>query len=199
MNDLVVTYEAIAARLRDIVWIRFAWRLCNARPALSLTPAKGGDAWPMPRIHLNARAAPVTWAGIARSGAPAGLLARSHGIGAETIRKRRERGTEGCLDHSAKPRRLTWKATEEERALACAARRAGDLPFGGLAFVASHSLPRLAFPATTNCSTSSPARPGRRPAVDDAGAAGGPVGGRTGAYLVTTTQRCRRRARDRLA
>ena len=71
----------------------------------------------MPQIHPNARTTPATRAEIARSQDPAGLLAQRCGVSTETIRKWRKRGTEDCLDHSAKPHRLPWKATEEERAI----------------------------------------------------------------------------------
>src|SRR3954464_11289412 len=39
------------------------------------------------------------------------------------LSKWRQRGVEGCFDHSARPRQLPWKATEEERAVVCALRR----------------------------------------------------------------------------
>ena len=95
----------------------------------------------MPQIHPNARATPAARAEIARSQDPAGLLAQRCGVSTETIRKWRKRGTEDCLDHSAKPHRLPWKATEEERAIVCAVRRAANFPLDDLAFV-GHFLPR---------------------------------------------------------
>ena len=97
----------------------------------------------MLQIHPNARTTPVTWAETARSGEPTSLLAQRYGVSTETIRKWRKRGAEDCLDHSAKPHRLPWKATEEERAIVCAVRRATNFPLDDLAFVVSHFLPRL--------------------------------------------------------
>jgi predicted site-specific integrase-resolvase len=43
-------------------------------------------------------------------------------VSTETIRKWRKRGASDCLDRSARPHRLPWKATEEERAIVCALR-----------------------------------------------------------------------------
>jgi hypothetical protein len=67
----------------------------------------------MPQIHPNARTTPVTRAEIARSHEPSGALARRYGVSTETIRKWRRRGPGDCLDRSARPHRLPWKATEE--------------------------------------------------------------------------------------
>ena len=97
----------------------------------------------MLQIHPNARTTPVTRAEIARSGEPTGLLAQRYGVSTETIRKWRKRGTAGCLDRSAKPHRLPWKASEEERAIVCAVRRATNFPLDDLTFVVSHFLPHL--------------------------------------------------------
>ena len=78
----------------------------------------------MLQIHPNARTTPVTRAEIARSGEPSGVLARRYGVSTETIRKWRKRGASDCLDRSARPHRLPWKASEEERAIVCGLRRA---------------------------------------------------------------------------
>src|SRR3954471_22495771 len=77
----------------------------------------------MLQIHPNARTTPITRAEIARSHARSGLLAQRYGVSTETIRKWRKRGAADCLDHSARPHQLAWKATEEERALVCMLRR----------------------------------------------------------------------------
>ena len=61
----------------------------------------------------------------------------------ETIRKWRKRGAADCLDHSARPHKLPWKATEEERAIVCALRRATGFPLDDLTFVVTHFLPHL--------------------------------------------------------
>src|SRR5690349_13759440 len=79
----------------------------------------------MLQIHPNARTTPVTRAEIARSAEPTGALARRFGVSTETIRKWRQRGASDCLDRSARPHKLPWRATEEERAIVCALRRAG--------------------------------------------------------------------------
>jgi transposase InsO family protein len=97
----------------------------------------------MLQIHPNARTTPVTRAEIARSGEPTGLLAQRYGVSTETIRKWRTRGAHDCLDHSARPHRLAWKATEEERAIVCAVRQATNFPLDDLTFVVSHFLPHL--------------------------------------------------------
>ncbi len=76
----------------------------------------------MLHIHPNARTTPVVRAEIARSREPSGVLAKRYGVSAETVRKWRKRGPQDCLDRSARPRRLPWKATEEERAVVCALR-----------------------------------------------------------------------------
>ncbi len=67
----------------------------------------------MPQIHPNARTTPAVRAEIARSDEPSGVLALHYGISTETVRKWRKRGPEDCLDRSAKPHRLPWKATDE--------------------------------------------------------------------------------------
>jgi transposase len=97
----------------------------------------------MPQIHPNARTTPVTRAEIARSTEPTGVLARRFGVSTETIRKWRRRGAEDCQDRSARPHKLPWKATEEERAVVCALRRATDFALDDLTFVVAHFLPHL--------------------------------------------------------
>ena len=97
----------------------------------------------MLQIHPNARTTPVTRAEIARSQEPTGLLARRYGVSSETIRKWRQRGPQDCRDRSARPHTLPWKATEEERAVVCALRRASNFPLDDLTFVVTHFLPHL--------------------------------------------------------
>src|SRR5215213_6156950 len=94
-------------------------------------------------IHPNARTTPAVRAEIARSGAPTGALAKRFGVSAETIRKWRKRGPTECQDRSSRPRKLPWEASEEERAVACALRRATGFPLDDLTFVVSHFLPHL--------------------------------------------------------
>ena len=48
-----------------------------------------------------------------------------------------------CHDHSSRPHKLPWKATEEERAIVCALRRATGFPLDDLTFVVTHFLPHL--------------------------------------------------------
>jgi hypothetical protein len=48
-----------------------------------------------------------------------------------------------CLDHSARPHKLPWKASEKERAVVCALRRATDFLLDDLTFVVGHFLPHL--------------------------------------------------------
>jgi transposase InsO family protein len=97
----------------------------------------------MLQIHPNARTTPAVRAEIARSADPSGVLARRYGVSTETIRKWRKRGAEDCLDRSARPHRLPWKATEEERAIVCAVRRATSFALDDLTFVVTHFLPHL--------------------------------------------------------
>jgi transposase InsO family protein len=97
----------------------------------------------MPQIHPNARTTPAVRAEIARSSEPSGVLARRHGVSTETIRKWRKRGPEDCRDHSARPHKLPWKATDEERAVVCALRRATNFALDDLTFVVTHFLPHL--------------------------------------------------------
>jgi transposase InsO family protein len=94
-------------------------------------------------IHPNARTTPAVRAEIASSGEPTGALARRFGVSTETIRKWRKRGPGDCLDRSARPRKLPWKASGEERAVVCALRRATGFPLDDLTFVVRHFLPHL--------------------------------------------------------
>jgi transposase InsO family protein len=93
-------------------------------------------------IHPNARTTPAVRIAIARSSESTGMLARRYGVSPETIRKWRKRGAE-CQDRSSRPHRLPWKATEEERAIVCALRRATGFPLDDLTFVVCHFLPHL--------------------------------------------------------
>jgi transposase InsO family protein len=97
----------------------------------------------MLQIHPNARTTPAVRAEIARSGEPTGALARRYGVSTETVRKWRKRGPDDCLDHSARPHTLPWKATEEERAVVCALRRTTHFALDDLTFVVTHFLPHL--------------------------------------------------------
>src|SRR4051794_41926458 len=94
-------------------------------------------------IHPNARTTPAVRAEIARSSEPSGVLARRFGVSAETVRKWRKRGVADCLDRSARPHKLPWKASEEERAIVCELRRATGFPLDDLTFVVTHFLPHL--------------------------------------------------------
>jgi transposase len=86
---------------------------------------------------------PITRAEIARSREPTGVLAERFGVSTETVRKWRKRGARDCLDRSARPHKLPWKATEEERAVVCAVRRATNFALDDLTFVIAHFLPHL--------------------------------------------------------
>ena len=94
-------------------------------------------------IHPNARTTPAVRAEIARSAEPTGALARRYGVSTETIRKWRKRGVADCRDHSSRPHKLPWKASDEERAVVCALRRATGFPLDDLTFVLTHFLPHL--------------------------------------------------------
>ena len=97
----------------------------------------------MLHIHPNARTTPAVRAEIARSTEPSGTVARRYGISAETVRKWRKRGAADCLDHSARPHRLPWKASDEERAVVCALRQATNFALDDLTFVVTRFLPHF--------------------------------------------------------
>jgi transposase InsO family protein/transposase-like protein len=97
----------------------------------------------MHAIHPNARTTPAVRAEIARSTERSGLLAQRYGVSTETIRKWRRRGPKDCLDHSARPHKLPWKASAEERAVVCELRKATGFPLDDLTFVVRHFLPHL--------------------------------------------------------
>ena len=97
----------------------------------------------MPTIHPKARTTPAVRAEIAHSSEATGVLAQRYGVSTETIRKWRKRGAADCQDHSSRPHKLPWKATEEERAIVCALRRATGFPLDDLTFVVTHFLPHL--------------------------------------------------------
>ncbi len=94
-------------------------------------------------IHPNARTTPAVRAEIARSHESTGVLARRYGVSTETVRKWRQRGADDCQDRSARPHKLPWKASEEERAIVCALRRSTGFPLDDLTLVVSHFLPHL--------------------------------------------------------
>ena len=94
-------------------------------------------------IHPNARTTPAMRAEIARSVERPGVLASRFGVSTETIRKWRKRGVADCQDRSARPHKLPWKASEEERAIVCALRRSTGFPLDDLTFVVNHFLPHL--------------------------------------------------------
>src|SRR3978361_1962469 len=94
-------------------------------------------------IHPNARTTPAVRAEIARSEESCGVGASRYGVSTETIRKWRKRGPADCQDRSARPHKLPWKASEEERAIVCALSRATGAPPDDLTFIVSHFLPHL--------------------------------------------------------
>ena len=97
----------------------------------------------MLQIHPNARTTPVIRAEIAHSQERTCVLARRYGVSTETVRKWRQRGSEDCQDHSARPHQLPWKASAEERAVVCALRRITNFALDDLTFVITHFLPHL--------------------------------------------------------
>jgi transposase InsO family protein len=97
----------------------------------------------MHSIHPNARTTPAVRREIALSSEPTGVLAKRFGVSTETIRIWRKRGPADCLDRSARPHKLPWKASEEERAIVCALRQATGFPLDDLTFVVTHFLPHL--------------------------------------------------------
>jgi len=88
-------------------------------------------------IHPQDRTTPAVRQEIARSSEPTGVLAKRFGVSTETIRKWCKRGPKDCQDHSSRPHKLPWKATDEERAIVCALRQATGFPLDDLTFVVS--------------------------------------------------------------
>jgi transposase InsO family protein len=97
----------------------------------------------MYQIHPNARTTPAVRAAIAQSTEATSVLARRYGISTETVRKWRHRGAADCQDHSARPHRLRWRASDEERAIVCAVRRVTGFPLDDLTFTLRYFLPHL--------------------------------------------------------
>ncbi len=97
----------------------------------------------MLHIHPNARTTPVARAQIARSSEPSSVLARRYSVSTETIRKWCKRAATDCLDRSARPHQMPWKASEEERAVVCALRRVTNFALDDLTLVLRHFLPHL--------------------------------------------------------
>lgn len=98
-------------------------------------------------IHPQARTTPVVRAEIARSPESSGVLAKRYSVSTETIRKWRRRGPDACHDRSARPHKLPWRTSDEERAIVCALRRSTGFPLNALAFVIGHFLPHLSWDA----------------------------------------------------
>ena len=94
-------------------------------------------------IHPNARTTPLLRAEIAGSVQPTGELAKRFGVSTATVRTWRKRGAADCRDRSSRPHQLPWRASEEERAVVCALRRATGFPLDDLTFVVTHFLPQL--------------------------------------------------------
>jgi transposase InsO family protein len=97
----------------------------------------------MHSLHPQARTTPVVRQEIARSTEPTGVLAQRFSVSPETVRKWRKRGAQDCQDHSSRPHKLPWKATDEERAIVCALRQATGFPLDDLTFIVTHFLPHL--------------------------------------------------------
>ena len=74
-------------------------------------------------IYPQARTTPAVRAEIARSHESTGVLAKRYGVSAETIRKWRNCRLDLCQDRSARPHKLAWRASDDERAIVCALRR----------------------------------------------------------------------------
>src|SRR3954453_16061033 len=116
----------------------------------------------MLQIHPNARTTPAVRAEIARSRESTGVLAQRFGVSTETIRKWRKRGPEDCLDHSARPHQLPWKASEEERAVIRELGKATGFPLDDLTFVVRHFLPHSTGTTSTASSRRKGSAAGRR-------------------------------------
>jgi hypothetical protein len=131
--------------LRNVIGTRrvgLSRRTPGASTASGGSGAGGGDGL-MLAIHPERPHHP----GRARRDRPLGRALRRAGRAlrrlTETVRKWRKRGAADCRDRSSRPHRLPWKATEEERAVVCALRRATGFPLDDLTFVVAHFLPHL--------------------------------------------------------
>ena len=82
----------------------------------------------MHSVHPNARTTHAVRAEIARSTEATGVLADRYRVSTETVRKWRKRGPADCQVHSARPHKLPWKLSGEERAVVCALRRSTGFP-----------------------------------------------------------------------
>src|SRR3954468_2201332 len=143
--------------LRNVIGIRHvgrSWRTPGGSTASGARPVQEGrpDARDPPqRPHHPGgpcrgrplRRAPAVRAETPRSAEPTGELARRYGVSTETVRKWRKRGPAECRDRSSRPHKLPWKASEEERAVVRALRRATGFPLDDLTFVVRHFLPHL--------------------------------------------------------
>src|SRR4051794_6761069 len=143
---------ALVVWLRNVIGIRRVGRSRPTRGASTASSERPGreerpDALDPPQRPHHARRArrdrPLGRAEIARSGEPSGELARRYGVSTETVREWRKRGAADCRDRSSRPHKLPWKASEEERAVVCALRRATGFPLDDLTFVVRHFLPHL--------------------------------------------------------
>jgi hypothetical protein len=94
-------------------------------------------------LAITPTPAPLRPRRIARSAEPTGELARRHGSAPRPSAQWRRRGAADCRDRSSRPRKLPWKASEEERAVVCELRRATGFPLDDLTFVVAHFLPHL--------------------------------------------------------
>jgi Integrase core domain len=94
-------------------------------------------------IHPNAHTTPAGRREIAYSPQPTGLLAQRFWVSTVTIRNWRKCGPNTCQDRSSRPHKLSWSATQEERAIIWVLHRATGFPLDDLTFMVTHFLPHL--------------------------------------------------------
>ena len=94
-------------------------------------------------IHPNARTTPAVRAEIARSSEPTGELAGATGSAPRPSASGASAGPGTASTAPPVRHKLPWKASEEERAVVCALRRATGFPLDDLTFVVAHFLPHL--------------------------------------------------------
>src|SRR5918997_505316 len=140
---VAAAWGGLAVWSRNVIGIRRVGRSRDTPGASMGSSVRGGRSGLMHMVHANARTTPAVRAEIARSREATGALAQRYGVSTETVRKWRQRGPEDCRDRSSRPHRPPWKASEEERAVVCALRRATGFPLDDLAFVVRHFLPHL--------------------------------------------------------
>src|SRR5215212_8617580 len=143
--DRVRGRVVLAVWLRNVIGIRRVgrWRRTPGASTGSSERARR-EEWPDARDPPERPHHP----GRARRDRPLERALRRPGRALQRLRRNhphkwRKRGLAERQDRSSRPHKLPWKASEEERAVVCALRRATGFPLDDLTFVVRHFLPHL--------------------------------------------------------